>query len=111
MGHGSRNQQRARALIKSWFAFPPSVTKGLPGLLKTILEAPTAVSIAPGLRLLPPLSTKIRIPLTQLADEFLRYVESISPLVQFFQEIATLNHHLRFAARGSRVVQSLQHFA
>jgi hypothetical protein len=71
----------------------------------------TAVSIPHGLRLLPPLSTKIRIPLTQLADEFLRYVESISPLVQFFQEIATLNHHLRFPARGSRVVQSLQHFA
>jgi hypothetical protein len=56
---------------------------------------------------LPPLPTKIRVPLAQLGDEFLRYVESIPPLVQFFQETATLNHDVRFRARGSRVVQSL----
>jgi hypothetical protein len=47
---------------------------------------------------LPPLPTKIRVPLAQLGDEFLRYVESIPPLVQFFQETATLNHDVRFRA-------------
>ena len=59
---------------------------------------------------LSPLPTKVHVGLAQFGDHFLRYDEMISPPTQFFQESATLNHDVPFPARGSRIVQSLEHF-
>jgi hypothetical protein len=56
---------------------------------------------------LSPLATKVHVRLAQLGDQLLRYDEMISPSVQFFQECATLNHDVDFAAGGRRIVQSL----
>jgi hypothetical protein len=56
---------------------------------------------------LSPLATKVHVRLAQLGDQLLRYDEMISPSVQFFQESATLNHDVDFAAGGRRIVQSL----